>query len=285
MPCLRCSWSTLPPRTRASAASMVIATLGIWIPGLHAQSPGAPPAAFELATIRPNPSIAGLPGFGVRPGGRFMARNATVKDLIRISSTDPRMINSRIVGGPGWLGNDRYDIEAVAATQFEPAPPEGGLPLDLRQLIRQLLAQRFQLALHAETRELPIYALVRAKADSLGPKVLPSKEECRGPYTPAEPAAARPSCALVANAGTLRMGASSMDDLARMLAFFPVIERPVHDQTGVTGRFDFEMTFVPAFINDTNGAVVANPNADSGPTLFTALQEQLGVRLEGRRAP
>jgi uncharacterized protein (TIGR03435 family) len=265
---------------------VVVAAAVLALQGLHAQAPApGSPLAFEVATIRPNPSIAGLSGFGVQRGGRFLATNATLKDLIRRAYGDHRMINQRIVGGPGWIGNDRFDVEAKAAAEFGPPPPQGGLPPDLQAMLQELLRERFRLEVHPETREQPIYALVRVNPTALGPKLVPSKEECYGPYTPREPGVTKPGCGLVANAGMLRMGASSMDDVATMLAFFPVIERPVHDDTGISGRFDFEMTFVPAFINDANGAVVANPQADSGPTLFTALQEQLGVKLEGRRGP
>src|SRR5438067_1886275 len=140
-------WKTLLLVTAATAA-------------IAAQTP-APAPAFEVASVKRNKAGDSRTLIEFPPGGRFSAVGVTVRMLITMAYGTPQPLsNSRIIGGPGWLGSDRFDI--VAKTDSPVAPgPTGSLPL----MLRALLADRFKLAAHNESRELPIYALVKARSD------------------------------------------------------------------------------------------------------------------------
>jgi uncharacterized protein (TIGR03435 family) len=189
-----------------------------------------------------------------------------------------------ISGGPAWLDTKGYDIEARGADlgitddDLRKMTEEQRQPFQalLRQRVRTLLADRFQLKVHWETRQLPVYALVVAKS---GPRVQPAKSD-----TPA------PGLSVRGDGGQMTITGNRMPlgALARTLA--DSVGRPVLDKTGLTGEFDFRMTYAPDPMQQPAAAKDGGPDrpapvAADGPSLFTALQEQLGLKLDAQRGP
>lgn len=251
----------------------------------HAQSPA--PATFDVASVKTNRSAAPFRmGPVLQPGGRVMATNVTLRDLVRVAFA---VEDAQLVGGPDWIDSDRFDLDARGPADL--TPPRG------RALLRQLLADRFKLATHAETRELPIYRLVLSRRDrALGPKLKASGPDC-APITPPAgvplpppppPGAAGVFLGVSGDAplrcGTMMIPGGMSARTITMPAFGNVlsyeVDRPVVDATGLGGAFDLDLTYTP----DLRAAAGAPP-ASSAPSLFTALEEQLGLKLEAARGP
>src|SRR3954469_13539372 len=220
-------------RSFAAAAAIVLTANALVAQG--------PAASFEAASIKVNKSGEAGGGFGGRPG-RIVVTNYTLRDIIRNAYGVQRY---QIVGGPDWLAQDRFDINAKA--------PEGAAQAQLLAMMQNLLADRFKLRVHRETRDLPAFALVLARPDRrLGPKMHPAAFDCaaaataraRG-ETPAVPAPVgeRPVCGARTNPGRLLVGGYAIADFARNLGGFA--GRPVIDRTGLTGAYDFELTWTP----------------------------------------
>ena len=223
--------------------------------------------------------------FGVRPmpGGGINATNVTLKLLIE---TAYGVEGFQLFGGPGWIETARYNIEA------KPDSPVG--PNEWKEMLKSLLADRFKLAFHRETRELPVYALVLARKDGkLGPGMVESKEgSCiaRDPSKPLGPPGRGqpPFCGnVLGGASLLTATAATPDDVAPMLS--RIVGRKVIDKTGLTGKYDITLKYTPdenqLAMMTTPGVPPAAPADTSGPSLFTALQEQLGLKLEPQKAP
>jgi uncharacterized protein (TIGR03435 family) len=255
------------------------------IPRIHAQATPESGPAFEVASVKPNKSGDQRVMIQMAPNGRYTATNVALRMLLR-QAFDVQEF--QIVGGPNWLTTDRFDIVAK--------PPDGITgPEQIRPMIRALLVDRFKLIAHNETREMPIYSLVVARADGkLGSKLSPAKVDCdarfaaarRGGPPPSFPAPGQPiECGFMMGGTTMNVGGMPMLELARALS--PMVGRIVVDKTGLKGRYDFQMTFAPegrGFGPGTGGAEppAVDPNT---PSLFTALQEQLGLKLEAERGP
>jgi len=264
-----------------------IAFLAASAPALgHAQSDPTP-VTFEVASVKPNVSPNGPQGARALPSGQVTATNMGVRALIGTAwGSDAIQMQSQIVGGPSWIDTDRYDINAKADSGF-------GTGIDsfqrLQAMLRALLTERFQVKVHTEMRDVPIYALVLAdKEPKFGTLFKVSTAKCYTRDDPppqnAPPDLAR-QCGIRGGNGNVTYVNVAMQDIARSLANYPVVSRPVMERTGLTGRYDLHMEFVPAFVDSPNrdGSQVANPNADSGPNLFTALVEQAGLKLQGER--
>jgi uncharacterized protein (TIGR03435 family) len=231
---------------------------GAWllaIVGVGAQAPPAP--AFEAASIRPSAADRDFTLIRQNTGGRFVAESITVSNLIQQAY---RLFNFQIVGGPEWIARERFDIQATAP---------GTTPAQQGALLQQLLADRFALRVRQEQREMDVYALVIARPDGrLGPNLKPFTGECRPPDQP-------PRC-------TMRNGPTFTDALGMPFSLIVGqvtgnVQRIVVDKTGLTGRFDFkyEWTNEPPNVNAADGKV----------SFITALQEQLGLKLETHKAP
>jgi uncharacterized protein (TIGR03435 family) len=212
----------------------------------QAASPGP---AFEVASIKRSTSATLNSGMRNQPGGRVTVINMTLRQLVRGMY---RFQDHQVVNNAGdWLSTDRWDIEAKAAND---APLE-----QLVLMLRALVAERFSLVTHQERRDMPIYALVMARSDGApGPALRKSTKDCSVPNT----------CNVFGDPGVLRATGRTMDDLARNLSQMP-LGRMVVNRTNLPGAFDVELMW-----NDTDG-----------PSLFTAIQEQLGLKLESDRAP
>jgi len=152
----------------------VLVIVTMLTPLTTAQAP--PPApAFEVASVKPNKAGDKRVSIGMQPGGRFTAAGVTLRMLIGLAYGTPQpRPDSQMIGGPDWIGSDRFDIVAKAEGDVVPGP-NGQLPL----MLRALLADRFKLAVHNESRELPIYALVKSRSDGrLGPQLSPATVDC-----------------------------------------------------------------------------------------------------------
>lgn len=249
---------------------------------LAAQEP-----AFDVASIRP--SQGAMPGeIRPMPNGRFTTTNATVRSLILRAYG---LVDSQLIGAPPWLSVERYDIDARAAA----APADG--PESLLPLVRTLLVDRFKLETHPDTRVLPAYALTFARRDrELGPQLRPTQADCTRATALTQDevrAAVRdgwPPCGMVyfvrfdtaganGNLVKMRVRRSGITIPALATALQPTVDRPVIDQTGLDGRFDVEYSFTP----QPPAAGADSASGPDAPTLFVALEEQLGLKLESRR--
>jgi uncharacterized protein (TIGR03435 family) len=218
---------------------------------------------FEVASVK----LASEPHpMAVRPmpGGRLVA-SAPLKLLIMNAYNLQR---SEIIGGPEWVNDDRYDIEAKAADNASRSR--------LMLMLQSLLEDRFQMRIHHETRDTPLYALV---VDKKGSKLVPTKiTDCPDASTATPPTA--PPCGQVRispSASDVRMEGDRVpvSDFAQRLAV--LMNEPLLDRTNLTGEFDIRLRFV----NEVPGT----PSDTLGPTIFTALQDQLGLKLESTRGP
>ena len=250
--------------------------------GATAQTDAHP--EFEVASIKPvAPDARGM-FIRPTPGGRVNITNMTLKELIVIAW---RIQPFQISGGPAWLDSVHYDIAAKSEDSSKPSE----MPL----MLQSLLKDRFQLTLHRETKELPIYALVTAKKDGkLGPRLTESKE---GGCTPLDPSKGPPppepgklptlGCGgLFMQPRLLRGAGVTIDRLIPMLS--RLLGRTVVDKTELTGKFDISMEWTPDEFQlmQLPPDLPKPPSADpAGPSIFSALQEQLGLRLESQKGP
>jgi uncharacterized protein (TIGR03435 family) len=246
----------------------------------QAPAPGSPPS-FEAASVKVNKS--GQPGgrFGGQPG-QVMVTNYTLRDIVR----NVHMLQAyQIVGGPEWIGADKFDIVAKAAV--------GAPPGQMMVMMQTLLAERFKLRTHRETRDLPIYALVLARPDGrLGARLTRAAVDCaalraareRGenPPMPA-PSGNHPVCGMNTNPGRMVAGAYELRDVARNMA--PIVGRSIIDRTGLAGAYDLELTWTPDQTPATPPGAPTPSFDPDGPSIFTAVQEQLGLKLESTTGP
>jgi uncharacterized protein (TIGR03435 family) len=246
---------------------------------------------FEVASVRENASNDGKIMVGIQPGGRFNAVGVPLAELIRLAYAVQR---TQIIGAPDWSETARFDIAAKAENDIQGTAP-GGPPGQLNVMLRDLLEDRFKLRARRDTRELPIYALTLARGDKkLGEGLRASTIDCAamrgrgargGPPPGPPPPGERPQCGMRVAPNQVLAGGVSLAQLTQMLSQFT--QRIVLDRTGLSGHFDIDLTFTPERMPQgapPPGAppLTVDPN---GPSLFTALQEQLGLKLESDRAP
>src|SRR5688572_22060548 len=194
---------------------------------LAQQSPAAQnpvPLAFEVASVKENKSGEMGARIQRQPGGRFNAINMPLRDLIMFSY---QLRPFQIDGAPAWIGAARYDIVAKAEGELPPGSP-GGPPPPEMLMLRTLLADRFQLAVHFETREMPIYTLSLARADGrLGPQLTSSATDCaalmkeamsRGGGPPPPAPGGRMQCGLNIGPTRLMAGAAPLSEITNMLS-------------------------------------------------------------------
>jgi uncharacterized protein (TIGR03435 family) len=240
---------------------------GLAIPSIAQDRPVAGDAArFDVASVRPH-RVADDVMFALQfhDGGRFTA-TGTLGMLIR---TAYRLQESQLVGASGWMNDDRFDIDARAAADATPD--------EMRVMLRELLTERFALALHREGREMPVYAL----------RMADTQKGARARLTQAVENCAAPPCSVRFAPGALSARGITMPMLANELSMW--VDRIVSDRTGVQGRFDVDLNWAPDRIpqapaisatSDPPVAMRLDPNA---PSIFTAVREQLGLRLEPGR--
>jgi len=219
---------------------------------------------FEVASIKP--TAEGGRGGGIRPaqgGERYIATGMPLRGLMMVAY---RVKPEQIVGGPDWISTDRWDMNAKAE---KPSTPE-----ELHVMLQDLLAERFQLKFHRDTKELPIYVLSVDKT----PKMTPHEAASAGdPWIDQS----------VERIVQVKMSAkfAPMDYFAWRLG--QLLDRPVVDRTGLKGGFNFEFTYTRDLPPGVPPGALINgePIDTSGPTIFTALKAQLGLKLEAQKGP
>jgi uncharacterized protein (TIGR03435 family) len=267
------------PKNAAVCVTLAIIMVSV----LYAQSNKGP--TFEVVSIRRNTSTAPGPGgrMQLQPGGRFNANSVTVRQLILRAYG---IQDLQLLGGPDWINSYRFDISAKAEDQVTAE--------QLAIKVKTLLAERFRLVVHPETRDTPIYALVLAKKDgAFGPKLRRSNVDCdaiaaeavaRGGAPPPTPAGEWSPCS-IGFSGSGQMGARSKP-MAQLLTFFSqVAGRTVVDRTGLMGSFDVDLTWTP-LSSGTASTIPDNSLADdpSRPSIFVAVEEQLGLKLQAEKS-
>jgi len=220
---------------------------------------------FEVASVKPSGPVVPL---GRQPPGQWRARSRNLVQLI--GAAYPQYVfESLVVGGPAWTRNARFDIDA----RMDPTTTPG----QLAQMISKLLADRFALRTHTEQRAVNVYVLKMSRADGeLGTQLKRSDPSCVEALTARQPFP--PQCQATATGG-MQYRAMQISDFLRMLSGMG-IDRPVLDRTGLTGYFDMQLQFDYA---PFSGAFASPQSSIDGVSLFTALQEQAGLKLEAAR--
>jgi len=234
---------------------------------LHGQTPSdQKPLAFDVASIKPNTSGSSRGGGRLSPGGRVTFVNESLRAIIHDA------YGLDVIGGPAWIDTDRWDLAATAASaQDDPST---------RLMLQKLLADRFKLVARVEQREQSVYALVFSRRDrQLGPRISASSTNC--PIT-------GNSCGTQSRPGQITGIAAELRDITRALS--GAVERKVLDQTALTGRFDVSLQWTPDAGSVSAAALKSADRAAAstgveGGSIFTAIQEQLGLKLESTKAP
>ncbi len=275
-----------------------------------APSPGLPGETRPAATSKPTIEVASIkrnkeveeqrasvpPMFPQVPGraqtlrgGLVSGRGMSVEELIRDAYGYRNRAHGDIVGRPAWVDTERYDVQAKFDREF-PASTSIGLPPAGEEALRVLLAERFNLRVHVETRRQPIYEMVLHRADGkLGPNLVPAKGGCRAFFQreavnvglvidkpkEGEPEPLPPCMASVGYAAIL-MDNTTMTDWAKIMALRPQINRTVIDRTGLTGNYDIRLTNPAA--GDPNGVTLL-------PAIKPLLEDQLGLTLRDAEGP
>jgi uncharacterized protein (TIGR03435 family) len=310
-------------RTSPLSARLLVTALGLLaITGAspRAQAPTAPAASnvtFEVASIKRNkavedarqainPNTPQVPGRAqTLPGGTLQGRGMTVRELIRDAYGYRNRAQGDIVGGPGWISTEVYDLQAKADRPFPPSTSQG-LPPEAEAALRALLAERLHLKVRSESQLRPVYELVLQRADGrLGPNLKPSTAQCR-PFFQREaiagnlttgaavaervrrgesvdsaaaaldPAQLRP-CPLSIVPGMIKAENMTMTDWVKVLALTPQLNRTVVDRTGLTGGYDIQLGGGP----EAREAVASNLL----PAVKPALERDLGLTLREAQAP
>jgi uncharacterized protein (TIGR03435 family) len=221
--------------------------------------PSAGAFVFDVASVKPNISGAGNFGIETNQSG-VTAINITARALL-FKGFDLRQ--GQLIGAPGWIDSERFDIKAKA--------PDGSTEAQIPAMIQDFLMDRFALVVHEETRDLPIYILVFARGEGrLGPQLTRSTVDCtivRG-------------CGVNTSTGAtgtvIKMTGNPLSGLVDELA--TAVDRTVVDRTGLSGAFDLELRF-------RRETLLGGASSANDPSIFTAVQEQLGLKLESSHGP
>jgi uncharacterized protein (TIGR03435 family) len=242
------------------------------------------PLAFDAASVKVNKSGDWRKAIGPAPGGRFEGTNTPFRDLVGFAFGLPQdSLGFRVVGGPTWIDQDRFDIVAKVDGSWTRQ--------QMSEMLRALLVDRFRLAAHSETRELPTYTLVvasnrrlrlrRSEVDEAACQARRAAIQRREAVPPTPPGAI-PICGTGRiTPGTISAVGSSMDSLASSLGQF--VGRTVTNATALTGLYDFTLTWTPEQMPQRPPDAPPLNIDPNGPSIFTALQEQLGLKLESAR--
>ena len=266
----------------------------VGISALAAQPPLATTSQgdrFDVATIRQNKS--GNRGGGIRrqPGGRLIATNVTLRTLIAFAY---QTNGYQLTGGPGWADSDTFDILAKMEGNPEWGASGMGQADPAQRAMQSLLAERFKLRTHRELRDMDVYALVTVKAGVPGRALKPSTSDCeqlaeqtregKVQPPPGPPAAGGlVTCSAVGSNGTIRFDGYGMPQIANIL--IGQAGRVVVDRTGLAGNWQFVLAFAPEQRGPLPAGADLPPADPNAPSFFTALREQLGLKLESTRAP
>ena len=227
-----------------------LAALSLVVAGTVNLLAQAPAPAFDVASVKENRSASSVSSIsGPRPG-QFTITNTPLRFILLEAFG---LLDHQLIGAPDWTTTARFDITA--------AFPQGSEPgRDWRPMLQKVLIDRFRLTVHRETREVPTYDLVLARRDgTLGAQLRRTDSNCDKPQ----------ACTLLVNRQSLTARTQAIQKITPALQ--SLTGRPVVDRTGLTGTFDIDLKW------STTG--------DDGPSIFTALQEQLGLKLEPSKGP
>jgi uncharacterized protein (TIGR03435 family) len=221
---------------------------------------------FDVATVKPSKPGAQGKGFGFR-GRHFITFNTNVNDLIAFAYS---MHSKQIVGAPDWFGTDLFDIDGVPDVEGQPTLKQMGM------MVQKLLADRFKLTFHHDQKELSVYIITVAPG---GPKMV---KTTAGPNDPQGFG--------FRGLGDLSVRNMNMKEFASWMQS-GVMDKPVVDQSGLTDKYDFTLKWTPddSQFAQFRGAGVPPPTpteaADAPPSLYTAVQEQIGLKIGPGKAP
>ncbi len=222
------------------------------------------PPKYEVSTVKPNSGSDFHYAFRIEPDGTLYARGITLRRLM-MTAYDAQ--GFRFVGGPAWVSDMRWDVQAK--------PSRPAADKQLRTMLRALLEDRFQLRVHSEMRNMPVYEL------TVGPK---------GPKLRTVDGSKIKSDIRTGN-GLIRFTRATVATFASQLSY--ALARPVIDKTGISGEFSFDLEWTPVLGEDggptSSGLPSGTPEQPApttdGPSIFTAIEEQLGLRLKSGRGP
>jgi len=256
--------------------ALLFVPIAIFTPS-HAQTTPSP--SFEVATVKPIDAKNSQPPSVLISGDRFAATGMTLQALIKIAYDMNYGADRQVSGGPAWVGSARFDVDAkedAAWAEKLKQLPDEQRGAELRQMLQGLLAERFKLQVHHQSSELSVYELVLAKS---GSKLMPSVAQLS--TNQQDRPEKRRTAIRFAGKGVLEGNDADPQTLVTALSMQPEIGgRLVVDKTGLTGKYDFTLKWTP---DTAQGA--DSTGTDTGLSLFTALQEQLGLRLESTKAP
>jgi uncharacterized protein (TIGR03435 family) len=250
---------------------IALAALIVWVSGIFAQSPAPSPAVprpkfdtFEVATIKPmEPDAKAGRYITMQGNNRFVEKAYTLKLLIAAAyDLNPRTIS----GGPSWIESDHYDIVAVTPGEVRPTRQEQ------MSMLRSLLTDRFKLTFHREPKVFSIYEL----------EVLKNGSKLKETAAPNDPPTVGPGVVYPQRV-VLPARNATMADFASLLQR-AILDRPVVDKTGLSGRYDFDLEWAPDETQFNGDGPTSSADASS-PPLFSAIQQQLGLRLIATRGP
>jgi uncharacterized protein (TIGR03435 family) len=233
--------------------TLLVLALAVNARGAFAQSPHITGAQFEVVAIKVNKTGEGG-GMRSLPGGSYQATNIRFRQVILAGSPEPA---TEVEGLPDWANTEHYDINASA--------PEGSTRAQQGEMMRNMLIERLKLAGHVEERERDGFALVVARSDGkLGPQLKKSALDCRG--------ADGPRCGSRMSPGAIESTGAMIDGFARSIS--GIAGGPVTNRTGLEGNYDLTLHY-------SRPGLTAAPDAapDDAPSIFTAVQEQLGLKL------
>jgi uncharacterized protein (TIGR03435 family) len=257
---------------RLSLAALVVLSCSQVAPSQNVAASARP--QFEVAAIKLDTSGSKGGNIGVAPGGRFRVDNVPVRFMIRFAYG---VQDFQVSGGPSWMNTDNYDVDAK--------DPDDVPFQQVRPLLQTMLEDRFKLVIHHETKDVPIFELVPAKG---GVKIAASTNgRCVIPDPKNLPKPGEPLPHFCGNIGMRPNLIEAWDvPMERFVATLSnVLGRTVVDKTGVTGKIDVHLEFTPDEISAGQQAEAAAAADLSKPSIFLALQEQLGLKVQGTKAP
>ncbi len=246
--------------------------------GAQAQTTEITTPQFEVTSVKQNVSQSTSSNTNSQLPDRFVATNVPLRFLI-LDAYELR--DHELVGAPAWTSDKSFDVIGTYPGARRPPAHE------IHLMLQRLLADRFGLRVHREQRELAAYDLVVGRKDArLGPQIHKSEMNCAtwiadgrpktvaGPPSPVSPSGVRPVCTIIATRKWLTGGARTMQDLTASLQ--SMLGRPVVDRTGLTASYDIDLQWAAM---DLHADDAASAPSSEGPSLFTALEEQLGLKL------
>jgi uncharacterized protein (TIGR03435 family) len=266
---------------------LLLATLAVGVCALGSAlaQAGLTEAAFEAATIKRNVSGAENWSLNPRPTGQFTVTNGRASDLVQAAFL---LQDYQLEGLPAWTRNERYDVVAKLDARLASLnQPDGFSPI-WSLALRALVVDRFRLQSHREVRQRPVYALTVAREGRVGPNLKRTEFDCdalreqtvaaarRGGTPPPTNTPDRVRCGMRSSNGQVLYGGSSFDEFRAFLS--RAVGRAVVDRTGLEGKWDFTLTYATE-------AQLRSGQPTDAPDLFTALVEQLGLKLESATGP